>query len=483
MSENHEFIRNGTMIQYFEWYLPDDGSLWKKVSREAAKLADAGITALWLPPAFKGPGGIHDVGYGAYDLYDLGEFNQKGSIPTKYGTRREYTDAIRACHKAGMQVYADIVVDHKIGADGTEEVEAFECAGNNREEELGGEIKIRAYTIFNFLGRHGKYSSFTWDSSCFDGVDYDDYTKKNSVYLLKGHTWQHNVDTENGNFDYLMGADLDFSVPKVIKELTDWGKWYLDTTDIDGFRLDAVKHIDAGIYRDWLPAMRSYAKRELFTVGEYWSNDLNTLRNYICEVNGDMSLFDVPLHFNLQRISLNGEGEDLRRVFDNTLTSVDPTHAVTFVDNHDTEPGQALCSWVGGWFREHAYALILLRQSGYPCVFYGDLYGIPSRNINPMGESLLTLLRLRRDYAYGWQHDYWNDAHCIGWTREKGLAAILSTMGEHTFSMYVGEVFSGSTFVDALGNNDSRIVIHPDGTGDFPVHAGQASVYVPEAEP
>ena len=104
MSENHEFIRNGTMIQYFEWYLPDDGSLWKKVSREAAKLADAGITALWLPPAFKGPGGIHDVGYGAYDLYDLGEFNQKGSIPTKYGTRREYTDAIRACHKAGMQV-------------------------------------------------------------------------------------------------------------------------------------------------------------------------------------------------------------------------------------------------------------------------------------------------------------------------------------------------------------------------------------------
>ena len=43
-----------------------------------------GVTALWLPPAYKGAGGDKDVGYGVYDLYDLGEFNQKGSVPTKY---------------------------------------------------------------------------------------------------------------------------------------------------------------------------------------------------------------------------------------------------------------------------------------------------------------------------------------------------------------------------------------------------------------
>lgn len=36
-----------------------------------------GFSAIWLPPAYKGVGGIHDNGYGVYDLYDLGEFNQK----------------------------------------------------------------------------------------------------------------------------------------------------------------------------------------------------------------------------------------------------------------------------------------------------------------------------------------------------------------------------------------------------------------------
>jgi hypothetical protein len=69
--------KNGTMMQYFHWYYPADGSLWTKVVNEASALSDAGITALWLPPAYKGASGEQDVGYGVYDLYDLGEFPKK----------------------------------------------------------------------------------------------------------------------------------------------------------------------------------------------------------------------------------------------------------------------------------------------------------------------------------------------------------------------------------------------------------------------
>ncbi|ASS87131.1 hypothetical protein GLN3_08525 [Geobacillus lituanicus] len=71
-------------MQYFEWYLPDDGTLWTKVANETKNLSSLGITALWLPPAYKGTS-RSDVGYGVYDLYDLGEFNQKGTIRTKCG--------------------------------------------------------------------------------------------------------------------------------------------------------------------------------------------------------------------------------------------------------------------------------------------------------------------------------------------------------------------------------------------------------------
>ncbi len=76
------------------------------------------------PLAYKGTGGGLDVGYGAYDLFDLGEFDQKGSVRTKYGTKNEYVDAIEVAQQAGMQIYADVVFNHKMGADAAEEVEA-----------------------------------------------------------------------------------------------------------------------------------------------------------------------------------------------------------------------------------------------------------------------------------------------------------------------------------------------------------------------
>ena len=84
-------FNNKTMIQYFEWYLPNDGFWWKRCAAKAPNLADLGITDIWLPPAYKGTS-QEDVGYGVYDLYDLGEFDQKGTVRTKYGTMEEYLD-------------------------------------------------------------------------------------------------------------------------------------------------------------------------------------------------------------------------------------------------------------------------------------------------------------------------------------------------------------------------------------------------------
>ena len=76
---------NKTMMQYFEWYLPNDGLWWKRCAAKAENLSSLGITQVWLPPAYKGTS-QEDVGYGVYDMYDLGEFDQKGTVRTKYGT-------------------------------------------------------------------------------------------------------------------------------------------------------------------------------------------------------------------------------------------------------------------------------------------------------------------------------------------------------------------------------------------------------------
>ena len=74
---NHE-----TMLQCFEWYLPESHNLWRWLSSQAPSVAHAGFTTAWLPPAYKGQAGDSDVGYGVYDMYDLGEFDAKGSCST-----------------------------------------------------------------------------------------------------------------------------------------------------------------------------------------------------------------------------------------------------------------------------------------------------------------------------------------------------------------------------------------------------------------
>ena len=85
---------NGVMMQFFHWYSPP-GVIWNELAPRRPTLAAAGFTSVWIPPAYKGAGGRRDVGYGVYDLFDLGEFPQKQTIPTKYGTKAELLAAIR----------------------------------------------------------------------------------------------------------------------------------------------------------------------------------------------------------------------------------------------------------------------------------------------------------------------------------------------------------------------------------------------------
>ncbi|MCI9064062.1 MAG: alpha-amylase [Clostridia bacterium] len=474
---------NGTMIQYFEWYLDSKKGLWNQIIEEAEILADLGITAAWLPPAYKGIGGENDVGYGVYDLYDLGEFNQKGSIKTKYGTRDEYLRAIESLKQNGINVYADIVLNHKMGADREQEIPANRCEWENHNIAKEQIERIKVDTKFIFPGRNNKYSDFKWNWTHFTGMDYDKRNGEKALFKFQDKEWNNLVDEEFENFDYLMGADLDFNNKEVVEECKRWGLWYQKLTRVDGFRLDAVKHIDATFYKEWVQYMRKSTNKELFTVGEYWSYDVEKLHRYITQTEGLISLFDVPLHYNFYKAGTE-ENYDMTKILTKTLTSENSYKSVTFVDNHDTQPGQALQSFVPEWFKQTAYAIILLRNEGYPCVFYGDLYGIPHNNIKPV-ERIKTLLYLRKVKAYGLQHDYFDYNSTIGWTREgddnhpnSGLAVISSNTVESIKRMYIGKHFAGEKFIDALDNCPDIITIDDEGCGIFKTKGKSTSVWV-----
>ena len=146
--------------------------------------------------------------------------------------------------------------------------------------------------------------------------------------------------------------------------------------------------------------------------------------------------------------------------------------------------GQSLQSFVGDWFKPAAYSIILLRTEGYPCVFYGDFYGIPHDNIKPM-KDLKTLIELRKEKAYGEEHNYFDSKNFIGWTREgdeehlqSGLAVVISNAGDGEKRMYIGEQFAGEKFIDSLENCEDEILIDEQGYGNFKVKGKSTSVWV-----
>jgi alpha-amylase len=487
---------NGVMMQFFHWYTEADGSLWTELIAEAKALADIGITSLWLPPAYKGSAGGYDVGYGVYDRYDLGEFDQKGSIRTKYGTKDEYIRAIAAAHQAGLQVYADIVINDMMGADESEEAEAIPLNPDNRNEVIGDLQPVTVWTHFTFPGRHGTYSKDEWHWWHFTAVDHKvENESQNAIYRFKGKEFDRDVDLEKGSFDYLMGCDLDVNNPEVADRLNKWGDWYIETTKIDGFRFDAVKHVKAGFFPHWLKHCRKLSDRSLFAVGEYWSSETEALHHFIDATGGNVMLFDAPLHYNFTRASKTGNKYDMRQIFDDTLVRQQPTLAVTLVDNHDSQPLQALESVVESWFKPLAYALILLRRDGYPCIFYADYYGAHYRDNGHDGHNyeiwmdshrvlIDIFLAARRSYAHGDQFDYFNHANTIGWTRQGddehpgGLAVVLSNGDSGRKWMQIARS-PNQKFVDLTQQIGEPLTTNAEGWAEFHCNAGSVSVWGP----
>lgn len=492
-------MQNGTMMQYFHWYTANDGTLWKQLKEEAPYLASLGINAVWLPPAFKGTQGRSSVGYDIYDLYDLGEFDSKGSIRTKYGTKEEYIQAVEALHAENIGIYVDIVLNHLGGGDETEKMQVLKMDPENRSQPISEPYEIEAYTKFTYPARNGKYSTFQWDYTCFSGVDYDHLRNEQGVFKIlneEGADWEPMLSNEKGNFDYLMFCDVEFRNPNVRNELQQWGKWYHDTIGFDGMRLDAIKHITPHYFSEWIPYMKQVSGKDLFVVGEYWApGNLPLMEKYIEATNGMVSLFDATLQNRLHAASQAGSNFDMRTIFDDSLVSTVPQLAVTLVSNHDTQPLQALEAPVEHWFTAIAYALILLRDKGYPCIFYPDLYsaeytdkgrdGNEYNIVMPALESLAMLCKLRKEAAYGEQHDYLDHPNCIAWTREgvpemplSACAVVLSNSDPGNKHMYIGQQHAGKAFVDAVGGEMQTIVIDENGEAEFYCPGGSVAVWV-----
>jgi hypothetical protein len=248
---------------------------WNQVSQKMPEIAEAGYDSLWLPPPAKAGSG-YSVGYDCFDVFDLGDKNQRGTIPTRYGTKAELLQMVEMAHRFGIRVYFDNISNHR-GFDtpgfnaGTPTnlypgllpqdfhlqtvagghyanwpgIESFNNQFDVQYEPLSGLIDL-ATEPGSVNGNFGPTLGSTIPKISFirqpNNPDY--YMDTNGVSL--GGPWH----PFNGN-GQPVSEDVNAYLIRAVM-------WTLYQTKCDGFRLDAVKHVPSGFFGDSSTSWNGY---------------------------------------------------------------------------------------------------------------------------------------------------------------------------------------------------------------------------------
>jgi len=484
---------NGVLFQGFHWFLPDDGNHWTWLSQQISALAQKGITSIWLPPLSKGMGNTNTVGYDIWDLWDLGYYQKTGQSErrTKYGNYEQLLKLINTCKNNNIEVYADLVFNHKMGGE-LENVRIQKVADDDKNTPLESWKNEDIYTNFHFQNRFHEQinnpqaptdNQFVWFYDHFDA-----YICDKGVYRIKDKNFQCQSEYHSGNHPYLMGADVDTSHPDVYKELLGFCKWLVNKVGVSGFRIDAIKHIRQSFFPKLLTDLRNDTKKEIFAVGEYMEEDsIDLLNNFIYNTERKLSLFDFRLRANFWYAADWGAKYSLKHIFDNTLVASNPHNAVTFVDNHDLQICRGHAKEFRlvehDWFKPLAYALILLRPAGYPCVFFGDYYPSDLQqngNLLPRHQWIIDKFLEARKVAVGnYLYDYFDHDNCIAWVSKgetKTIAVIMSNGSDGT--KYMNTQKPNTTFIDITNQIKIQIKTDNAGNANFRCAAGKVSVWI-----
>jgi len=85
---------------------------WNEIAAKMPEIAEAGYTALWLPPPAKANSQF-SAGYDMFDPFDIGDKDQKGTVATRYGTKNDLIRLVETAHKFGLRVYFDNIMNHR----------------------------------------------------------------------------------------------------------------------------------------------------------------------------------------------------------------------------------------------------------------------------------------------------------------------------------------------------------------------------------
>jgi alpha-amylase len=438
------------MMQAFYWDCAvkeeKRGEWWNNVTEKIPQLSASGFDALWLPPISKAADPT-SVGYDPYDYFDLGDFDQKGSVKTVYGNRAELEKLIKTIHEHKMGAIADMVINHNSGAD---------------EEETNPLDGQKRWTKFN-----PKSGKFPRDWNCFHPSRYEKVM----------------MDGENfAGFPHLCHRN-----PRVYEAMYEYARLIIEDLDFDGFRFDFVKGF--GSWMIGLLAKYQYQKKDgkeftPFVVGEYWSgpDDIGGWLDQVRSVTDQqIAAFDFPLRYKLKDVCDTPNYSLMNLTDGGSVVAARPFNAVTFVENHDMRGNEIAND------KMLAYSFILTND-GYPCVFWYDYFNENlARPQTPNG--IDALIDAHKRFAGGESIVLHVDPDLYimqrgGTESQSGLIYVLNNLGDKWSGTSVKTRWPNQKFRPVAW--DGHDTAHPDerttdadGNSEFPAPPRGYCVYAP----
>lgn len=313
----------------------------KGVTKKLDYLKNLGVSGIWLMPINASP---------SYHGYDISDYY---AIQQDYGTMDDFYNLIKEAHKRDIAVYMDLVINHT----STKNPMFIESANNKNS-------KYRNYYSWSndkkVLKEHSTIGPICWR-----------YKNKNFYYAL---------------FDEGM-PDLNYDDKDVRTEVKNIAKYYLNM-GVDGFRLDAAKHIYDGELDknlEWWKEFEAYIKsvnKNAFAVGEV-SDNKDVVGDYMTTLD---SCFDFELSTDILNTIKNDDfnelGIKISSIYNSYKSKNKDYKDSTFLSNHDFDRVMSRLNSINNC---KTAAAILLTLPGTPYIYYGEETGMigtkPDENI------------------------------------------------------------------------------------------------------
>jgi glycosidase len=394
---------NPGRLEYEAWFRAGDG--WQGGTLRGLKsklgyLRRLGITALWISPIFR------QVAFEAsYHGYGIQNFLD---VDPHFGTREEFRDFVRAAHEQRIYVILDIIAHH------TGNVFTYNADRYPTRDPDSGQWYNdprwdgKPYAVQGFNDQSGR-PSLRFDSpdptqleaAWPDGAVWPREFQRPHLFRHKGHitSWDYYPEYAEGDMFNLRTLDLwvqwDGQYRQASSALACLALVYcfwIAYADLDGFRIDAAKHMGEEALRTFCDVIREFAQsigKERFLL----AGEISGGREHAWEVvektglDAALGIEDVPGKLERMVTGL-GDPADYFSVFRNWVLDDPAGHrwyrnqVVTLVDDHDqVRKGGAKYRFCGdGRFRDLAFnaLAVQLTTMGIPCIYYGSEQGFDS---------------------------------------------------------------------------------------------------------